>query len=1192
MSNFKLIDQTKSNVTGSDLLVAGSIVGSFLFFVIKSQKNKVVVLHKKSKPKQEKPAIQDESQTAIKSLKEISSSVRTTLPLKSKLPIKTFLFNPMTFKAFHGKANAFDLLRDSKDVQDFMSLIPKPKQIPIERMLLSENELEELREIANHKKKERISLRHIQTEGNPDESEDKWSIREYDAQDFDLENVYEDFIDNQKRRILQKHKRKNSVSSRKETSQSIYIDKDKKSKPPISIYDSPFLSNMNDIEIDSEIQVNIDGNEIEEESKNNENLYRSSKKSTTFEMESPETQAILKRYEEAAKKLTENPYNSNKNTFLKRKEAEQRALLISNMNLNCLINCNENGECVNSLKLTFNLKSLNYEEDLFLDYSGKYIVSISINQKTIKPSDVWFENKILLPSKYMKEGQNTISILTQNESFDYAKNILENEDQKFIDPNNFQDFTNKTFFNHPDKNLNTIMPIFDQPGFMANIILGVLIPKIHYVVTSNIEKLNQPIKEDSKFNSLKCHEAIFNNMEDLIDKRLLLYQMKTDPTCLGFCIGEISPIFEKDNLRFFSFLKHKDRLLDIITPSSDIMQLGLCTYKKIMKNIVAKIDIIVLPDLPKYIFSSQGIIFIDEKLILFKENLGEFYFLILKELAKQFLFTRMKWHDDFWIFEGLPYYLATLFFEQIGDIDNITQNLPFTEIVTFITYLKQQAIYVELMNLSHPLFMNIENNYEKTALREEILKYKSIYFFKQLFIARGKKPLSDIFLKMNHYITNKELIEIIQEIENHQLDEMIEDWLTITGINQIEIDIHGINSNSTTLKDFTIIQTYFGKEQAPHLKTHYTDVLLLNQSCRNQFSLDIKINKEKESVFNQLEGKYLPKAILIDSDDYAYFRLKLDDKSFAFLIENLYKIDNPKTRLNLYHSFYFEMLDGKFNQLSFLDIVLKHLEKENSYIVLKYILKLCQPLLFIGFEKEKEIEYSEKFLFLILKLIEQGKFPNLLYKYIPKFSVIPNSTSLLESIWNEKHTSLTRYYKNFSENSKMKLLSRILACESVSNEKKNRYQETFINSLNDSSLIEKAELVFQSVYPSEDQKNKIWFIFCENIKNIKLSILKYGLKAFNQQGQYILNELFCDKYFEELPLIINKHDEEYAFEFAKSLFPKTLLKEKYIIQIKEVLAKIDEQSEPRINKFLKEKILLIQKMREIVKKTASLEEND
>lgn len=1191
MSNFKLIDQTKTAVSGSDLLVAGSIVGSFLFFVIKSQKNKVVVLHKKSKSKAEIKAIDQGLPDITDSLKKIPPEMKPhPLNLKSRLPIKTYLFNAMTMKAFQGKGNAFDFLKNSKDAQDFMSLIPKPKQIPIERMLLSESELEELREIAAHnsKKKERSSMKQFHTEGNLEESEDRWSIREYDAQDFDLENVYDDFLDSQKRRILQKHTRKNSSGSRKLINQS-HNEKMKKGGRGI-IYDSPFMSNISDVN-EPDILINIDGEGIEDEEYKDESMTTIAKKTNAFEIESPETQAILKRYEEAAKKLTENPFNYKKNTFITRKEAETRVLLLNNLHMNCLINFSENGDYICSIKHTFNLKTLNYEDDLFLDYSGKYIISVSINQKSIKPSDVWFENKIILPAKYLKEGQNTVSILVQNESLDYLDNLFEDDGKKFIDPNKFETFCSRTFFNHPDRTINSMFPLFDQPGFIVNIILGILVPKIYYVVTSSPEKLNQPIKEDSKFNSLKCHETIFNNMEDFMDKRLLLFQLKTDPTVLGFCFGEILPIFEKENLRFFSFSENKEKLLEIISPASEIMQLGICTFKKFLKNPITKIDILILPGLPRSIFSYQGLIFIEEKLILSKENLAEFYFVILAELAKQFLLNRMKWYDDIWIFEGLPNYLASVFFDQIADIDNITQNLPFSEIVAFMTYLKQKAICVEVLSLSHPLYGMIENNYKRFSLQEPIIKYKSMYVFKQLFLARGKKSLADIFLKLNHYITNKDFIDLINDIENNQFQELIEDCLTVKGINEIEIEVHGNGAKATTLKEFVVFQKEFGKEQEFNLKTHYTDILFLNQSCRSQFSLDIKIKKEKESVFHELDGKYLPKAVLIDSEDCGYFKVKLDQKSFSFLLENLNKVDQPKTRLNLYYCFYFEMLDGKLNLFEFLNLVLKHLEKENSFIVLKYILKLSQPLIFLGLAKEKEIEYSEKFLFLILKLIEQGKFPNLLYKYIQKFSSIPTGTSLLESIYNEKHTSLTRYYKNFSDNSKMKLLSRIIACESINNEKRTKYLEDFIESTENSLLKQKCRLVFQASTPSEEEKNKIWFVFAENIKNIKLSTLKAAFKAFIQSGQYVLNEMYCDKYFEDLPLIINKHDEEYALCFTKSIFPKDILKEEYILQIKRVLEKIDEEGQPRITNFLKEKSLIIRKMIEVVHGSVINEKN-
>ena len=72
-------------------------------------------------------------------------------------------------------------------------------------------------------------------------------------------------------------------------------------------------------------------------------------------------------------------------------------------------------------------------------------------------------------------------------------------------------------------------------------------------------------------------------------------------------------------------------------------------------------------------------------------------------------------------------------------------------------------------------------------------------------------------------------------------------------------------------------------------------------------------------------------------------------------------------------------------------------------------------------------------------------------------------------------------------------------------------------------------------------------------------------------------------------MIINKHDDEYSFEFVKALFPKNLLNEELIILIKEALTKVDEENEPKITKFLKEKIIMIKKMQEVAQKGLNLE---
>lgn len=180
MSNFNLIEQTKSTVSQSDLLVAGSIVGSFLFLMIKTQRNRVLVLHKKPKRrKEEGGGTREGGETGMEEggrgmeedgegrekmkrkgngkegEKEDDGNKGKMVSMedgggRKRMPIKTFVFNPAVLQTFKGRSEIFKSgsnLSINKDLSEFLSMLPKPKRLPIERLMLTADEIQELKEM-------------------------------------------------------------------------------------------------------------------------------------------------------------------------------------------------------------------------------------------------------------------------------------------------------------------------------------------------------------------------------------------------------------------------------------------------------------------------------------------------------------------------------------------------------------------------------------------------------------------------------------------------------------------------------------------------------------------------------------------------------------------------------------------------------------------------------------------------------------------------------------------------------------------------------------------------------------------------------------------------------------------------------------------------------------------------------------
>ena len=75
-------------------------------------------------------------------------------------------------------------------------------------------------------------------------------------------------------------------------------------------------------------------------------------------------------------------------------------------------------------------------------------------------------------------------------------------------------------------------------------------------------------------------------------------------------------------------------------------------------------------------------------------------------------------------------------------------------------------------------------------------------------------------------------------------------------------------------------------------------------------------------------------------------------------------------------------------------------------------------------------------------------------------------------------------------------MERISACESISCEKREKYQKNFIDSFeNDELLKEKPRFVFMAASPLEECKNIMWFIF-SNTSKIQTFQIDKGVSSF------------------------------------------------------------------------------------------------
>ena len=488
-----------------------------------------------------------------------------------------------------------------------------------------------------------------------------------------------------------------------------------------------------------------------------------------------------------------------------------------------------------------------------------------------------------------------------------------------------------------------------------NVTMGVLVPKGWKLITSGAEKLEQDLTKGSHFQSLSAHDSLFDSIEDIEDKRLVLLQDKIDFGSWGMLFGSLDLILENDGLKFWiqkgkkkgktsneeeeemmkkegewrgkeeERMKEEEKrkmeeeegsLVEVLKPIAEIMKLALSTFRKYFEinDIDNKLDIVFLEDLSPKIFSFRKIIFANAKLIQ-TSYLPLFYILLLKQLANQFILP-YRTLDSLWFSNGLPLYLAQSFIDQIQEIENISKNLNLSETLGFLEQRKQEAIWRG--RHSHEPLIRRRNrvrreNEEEGRVEEE----KVAALLNQIELKLGSavifQMIKDFKKSLNPFAT----------LFSQGAIEWIMKWLKSDRLDEYQLNFEeNSEKKPNSIRNFTINQLKKGSG------AQQTDISLLNQSGRSQFCLRVDLTGvEKggaaegkiaevgetggEAVLHikELEGKYFPKAVLMGGDGKGFFVQKMEDKTRVFLKENIWKLGSQRSKILAFYCFLMEMED-------------------------------------------------------------------------------------------------------------------------------------------------------------------------------------------------------------------------------------------------------------------------------------------
>ncbi len=554
----------------------------------------------------------------------------------------------------------------------------------------------------------------------------------------------------------------------------------------------------------------------------------------------------------------------------------------------------------------------------FIDAITHSVEKVVLNGEDLDPAQVSDGVRISLPNL---KAENTLVISAHGKYSNSGEGL-----HRFVDPVD-QEVYLYTQFEVPDSR--RMFPVFEQPDLKAEFSFSIIAPD-YWEVTSNQATPASVKLENGKARwDFAPTPRISSYITALIAGP---YQKWTDALVstsgrtipLGvFCrrsLGQyMDPdyIFEKTKQGFDFF----ENLFGVPYPFEKYDQLWVPDFNAgAMENAGA------VTFTENYVFRSAVTDATRERRVV----------TILHELAHMWFgdLVTMRWWNDLWLNESFAEYASTLATAEATEWKEAW--------TTFASLEKNWAYRQDQLPSTHPIVATI-NDLEDVQVNFDGITYaKGASVLKQLVAWVGQEPfvrgVSSYFKK--HAWGNTELKDLLVELERESgrdLSSWSKLWLETAGVNTLKpeftLDAAG------NYESFKIVQTAIAEQ--PTIRPHRLGVGLFNlqngKLVKSEY-LELDIDGAVSEVA-ELVGRKQPDLLLLNDNDLAYAKIRLDERSAKAALGNLSGIEDSLARTLVWTAAWDATRDGESPASDFIDLVLNHIGPETESTTILTLLR-------------------------------------------------------------------------------------------------------------------------------------------------------------------------------------------------------------------------------------------------------------
>ena len=369
---------------------------------------------------------------------------------------------------------------------------------------------------------------------------------------------------------------------------------------------------------------------------------------------------------------------------------------------------------------------------------------------------------------------------------------------------------------------------------------------------------------------------------------------------------------------------------------------------------------------------------------------------ILHELAHMWFgdLVTMKWWNDLWLNESFAEYASTLATAEATEWHGAW--------TTFTALEKSWAYRQDQLPSTHPIVAEI-NDLEDVQVNFDGITYaKGASVLKQLVAWVGQDKfmagVASYFAK--HAYSNTELADLLVELEEksgRELRSWSKLWLETAGVNTLRPEIETDENGKIT--SFAVIQTAIAEH--PTLRPHRMAIGFYNleggQLKRvNRLELDID---GPRTLVDQLVGIERPDLILLNDDDLAYAKIRLDDISWNTALEHLSKFEDSLARTLIWGAAWDSTRDAEASPRDFVKLVLNNIATETeSTTMLTLLRQLVTAANFYVAEAHRKEIITEIGSSLLRMAREADAGSDAQLQFVKFFAMFANTTDLLDAL--------------------------------------------------------------------------------------------------------------------------------------------------------------------------------------------------